>query len=1735
MMLLLIFCVGFIPSISADYYFEAEDAAGTPGFSPFAVKEDNPLASGGMYVVNTGSGLSTASDSATGQMHFEFTVDHTCNVSFFVRCCGLNEWAGYNNSMHYKVEGLDADWTYLNNLNRVQFDWHYFAVRTNVPAGTYTLKILRCENGVNLDTFFINLFDEPMLFNDYIDGNLYQRVPESGYIDRLRDVWPARYVEAEDTLGGPVFSPFTVVNDSNAFGDYCITYAGGAVDDTPDNADDGQAWFAFNLDVEEDADVWVRAKLPAAGSDSFWYKLQGADASWLKLENTNTDWSWYKLGSYSDLRRGTWILKLLKREPGVCIDRIFFSVDGSEPQGARSFYIEAEAKENTADFSPLVIGSDDYLAHGHGYIVYGSGAPDTTPDDADPGQAHYTVRVQDHGADVDVWANVLLPTADDDLFYFKLDGVETAWNPRTGTQAAWGWVKLKTYPAVDAGEYTFKLLKGEDGAKIDRLYVCTDGSMPEAQAVPVPGSSARFVAPNVGSDSNDGTAAAPWATLQHAFANLGFAQQLYIREGLYMETDPLALDQDGTESEWCEVKAYPGEEVIIDGSGLTRAETQSAHALVKLNGSYIRVENLNVRKSWMVGIQIGGTPGEVIGCRTDDTWCSGIWWGGKGVRIMNNTVVRPCSFLMDPGAGYTAAQAPNESIHGAGDHFEIAYNMVCFSDKEGIDTLGGSHGRIHHNEVHHLYKFPNVGAIYCDAWNPIEDFEIYDNWLHDNGAGISINSEVAQSIHNIRIHHNRIAYAYWASGIGVSNYGDLEHQTTNVKIWNNTLIDCQQGIGIDSGTNLVGLPNVENVDIRNNIFVSDRQAPISGNAILSNITAAYNLYDVCTYSFVGTDYLMADPLLTDRVYEDYSLLPASPAINSGDPAEKYFDPDLTINDIGAVPTGTQSAELPDPAAEPYPADLSTGFGIDDSVAWKPTTNVDQHRVFLGNAVNPPEGAVLEWNVFHHGQHLDTNTVYFWGVNEENGTGIFPGTLSSFKTEAPKDELIANGDMSEPFLRNNTISGSEQKNDPGWWLPLGKTDSTRWNRDYVNNWAYCDDIGSNGGLLQVIHDQYTVKGVRTFRMMIKNTEGDATANLLRVGIWGVEAGQPFFLCNCRFYGPKWDGVRVGTDLLESANLCGTTFDWMMYEVTIDLGSGFEWIGIELWTENVTPSAGDECFVDDVELTGVNHTPAFGSVPMSTAGAQIGTAYSATLAGSATDADGDPLSYRKISGRAWLNIAADGTLSGTPAAADAGANTFIIETDDGRGKWDQNWLTIDVASSSPQPPMFTADPIYKKDAIAGGPYSNSLAGDAVDANPGDTLTFSKLSGPAWLTVAPDGTLGGIPSETADLGINEFAVQVSDGGYTDTATLYIEVVIGVINTPPAFVSDPILKSDGLVDTDYSGSIAADAVDPDVSDVLTFSKQSGPGWLNVASDGTLSGTPTYADSGLNSFTVKVNDGNGGTDTATLQIDVLLYVPGGMITVCDSDGFQTADSSFSISNTGPAGNYLIIGVSSENGEVSSMSYNGAGMTRLHHEDTTIGYLSFFGLATSTASGTVTLNGVFTSGPRIYGVAYLDGVDTASPITAAAGFGRDSGTGFISLDYGTAGAGDFAVLAAYKNSNTSLSVTPSDVELIDEYSTASFSGLVAYDQNLTAGSYNSTFILSGGQRESAAGLILKALPDDGPNIDGLNGVNLADFAILSAQWQNPCGIPDWCGGADINKSGTVDLTDLIIVVQNWMQ
>ncbi len=278
------------------------------------------------------------------------------------------------------------------------------------------------------------------------------------------------------------------------------------------------------------------------------------------------------------------------------------------------------------------------------------------------------------------------------------------------------------------------------------------------------------------------------------------------------------------------------------------------------------------------------------------------------------------------------------------------------------------------------------------------------------------------------------------------------------------------------------------------------------------------------------------------------------------------------------------------------------------------------------------------------------------------------------------------------------------------------------------------------------------------------------------------------------------------------------------------------------------------------------PAFTSDPVVRADANGGVPYAQTLAGTATDPDaGTSLTFgRSTSGPAWLQVAPDGALSGTPALTDSGTNTWQIWVSDGT-RFDTAALSIFVAT----PPQWNdADAVFAYEAaVQDTPYSNTLATNVIYYG-SQTLTFAKTAGPAWLTVAANGTLSGTPSQTNVLN-NAFTVTVSDGTTNVAATLNI-----FVNGSPKFPLNPFIRATAFAGQDYAlrnqtlAGAATDPQDPNNPGTLVWSKLSGPTRLIVAPDGTLSGAPGAGNVGVNTFTVSAANAYPAT-TAALTINV--------------------------------------------------------------------------------------------------------------------------------------------------------------------------------------------------------------------------------------------------------------------------
>ncbi len=156
-----------------------------------------------------------------------------------------------------------------------------------------------------------------------------------------------------------------------------------------------------------------------------------------------------------------------------------------------------------------------------------------------------------------------------------------------------------------------------------------------------------------------------------------------------------------------------------------------------------------------------------------------------------------------------------------------------------------------------------------------------------------------------------------------------------------------------------------------------------------------------------------------------------------------------------------------------------------------------------------------------------------------------------------------------------------------------------------------------------------------------------------------------------------------------------------------------------------------------------------------------------------------------------------------------------------------------------PRFIVDPLLKPVATVGVTYVGTLAGDVIDTNANEILTFSKVGGPAWLSVAPTGALSGAPA-LGDAGTNLITVRVTDSaGFADDATLRIKVASPA---PPTLAAS---LTGGAIQLQLSGQVGQHHR-VEFTSVLP---QPGP-WQVLADITSLSASPfTILDAATNAY----------------------------------------------------------------------------------------------------------------------------------------------------------------------------------------------------------------------------------------------------------------------------------------------
>jgi len=233
---------------------------------------------------------------------------------------------------------------------------------------------------------------------------------------------------------------------------------------------------------------------------------------------------------------------------------------------------------------------------------------------------------------------------------------------------------------------------------------------------------------------------------------------------------------------------------------------------------------------------------------------------------------------------------------------------------------------------------------------------------------------------------------------------------------------------------------------------------------------------------------------------------------------------------------------------------------------------------------------------------------------------------------------------------------------------------------------------------------------------------------------------------------------------------------------------------------------------------------------------------TLVGSG--GTGGPYTFTATGLPAGLTISSTGTISGTPTLS--GTFSYTVTITDKSG----NKGTINCSVTVNPPIMSTCVVINAIQGVAITPVTMTASGGA-----GAPYTFTATGLPAGLAMASNGTISGTPTVS---GTFSYTVTITDKA-GNTGTFHCSVTVN----PPIMSTCVVINAiQGVAITPVTMTASGGAGAP-----YTFTATGLPAGLTMASNGTISGTPTV--SGTFSYTVTITDKAGNVGTFNCSVTV--------------------------------------------------------------------------------------------------------------------------------------------------------------------------------------------------------------------------------------------------------------------------
>jgi hypothetical protein len=367
-------------------------------------------------------------------------------------------------------------------------------------------------------------------------------------------------------------------------------------------------------------------------------------------------------------------------------------------------------------------------------------------------------------------------------------------------------------------------------------------------------SNSTFYVAKTGDDSNPGTQAAPWRTIQHAADSVRAGATVNVRGGIYEERLVVKSSGNATDG-YITLRSYPGETAVLDAEHLVpdgRSGIVTIH-----NQSYVRIEGFEIRnyrtaerRLTPLGISVMGAGSHIELLKNnvhhiEQTFngrdAPGHGANGFGIAVYGTDAKNPISELViDGNEVHHLKTGSSESlvVNGNVTNFRITHNVVHDNNNIGIDVIGfertapdpavdqARNGVVSGNLVYNITSRGNPAygndensdGIYVDGGTRIL---IEQNVMHDVDFGIELASEHKDHATSYIVARNNLIYHCHTAGVSIGGYAPERGHTEHSTVVGNTLYDNDTS-GTGSGEFQMQWNLADNIFANNIVYAGPR-------------------------------------------------------------------------------------------------------------------------------------------------------------------------------------------------------------------------------------------------------------------------------------------------------------------------------------------------------------------------------------------------------------------------------------------------------------------------------------------------------------------------------------------------------------------------------------------------------------------------------------------------------------------------------------------------------------------------------------------------------------------------------------------------------------------------------------------------------------------------------------------------------------------------------------------------